>query len=127
MTENDVVEILHKFIAKKFLLVCFICGYRYQTLADFLRYTNHVGKPVSYDAEMGNWRPFKPLGAFFMANCSCDTTISINSDGMSLIIMLRMLHWAKKESAKRSISVKELLEGIRNKIDQLELDQADSE
>lgn len=117
MNENDVVEILRDFISKKFPKDCPNCGKHYHSLAEYLRTTTHVGKPVSYDADQDNWLPKKPLGTLSLSNCSCGSTLAIDSKGMGLITMWRLLNWARTETKARGITTSELLEELRNKID----------
>ena len=117
MTEDDVVETLRVFISSKFPKVCPKCHRRFNSLADYLQNTTHAGKPVSYDAESGDWKPFRPVGTLSYANCSCGTTLAISSRGMKLIMMWRLMGWARKETRGRNISVEELLTQLRYKID----------
>jgi len=115
--EDDVVEILRDFISKKFPKDCPVCKKRYNSLAEYLRNTTHVGKPVSYDADQKDWMPEKPLGTLSMANCSCGNTLVIESSGMGLITMWRLLNWVRTETRARGITTSELLEDLRNEID----------
>jgi hypothetical protein len=46
---------------------------------------------------------------------------------MGLMVMWRLLRWARRESARRNISVGELLDGVREKIDRQVLRQADED
>ena len=96
---------------------CSKCGRRFESLRDYLENTEHVGLPVSYDAEAGDWMPFEPIGTVSLANCSCDTTIAISSRKMNLITMWRLMRWARKECVIRCISMRQLLEHIRLEID----------
>ena len=118
MEEKDVVQLLKVFISNKFPMECSNCGICYPSLAEYLRKTIHVGKPVSYDAEMENWQPLNPIGTLSTANCPCGTTLSITSNGMNLVTMWKLLHWARKESKIRGVETSTLLESIRNKIDE---------
>jgi hypothetical protein len=95
-----------------------MCEHRFLTLKDYLEYTTHLGKPVSYDAEKGDWQPHEPLGTLSYANCRCGTTLTISSHGMGLFTMWRLLLWARKESWSRKMSVSDLLDDLRQKIDQ---------
>ena len=94
-----------------------MCEHRFLTLKDYLEYTTHLGKPVSYDAEKGDWQPREPLGTISYANCRCGTTLTISSHGMGLLTMWRLLLWARIQSWRRKISVRDLLDDIRTKID----------
>ena len=118
MKEKDVIDITRKFISKKFPKRCSSCGKVYTSLSDYLRNTTHMGKPISYDADVGDWQPIEPIGTFSLANCSCGSTLSIDSKGMNLITMWRLMHWARKETKKRNIEIRDLLDDLRNKIDE---------
>ncbi|MGW8370225.1 MAG: hypothetical protein ACWGPN_16295 [Gammaproteobacteria bacterium] len=117
MNEDDVVTIVRAHIERKFPMTCSKCGRRFASLRDYLLNTTHVGSPVSYDAELTDWRPRLPIGTMSFANCRCGTTLSISSQGMGLMAMWRLLRWARKESLQRNISTRELLDGVRSKID----------
>jgi hypothetical protein len=118
MNENDVVQILRDFISKEFPQECQCCGQRFGSLAEYLRITTHVGKPISYDAEEGNWRPERPIGTSSFANCLCGTTLAITSRGMNLNTLWRLMGWARKETKERGIKVSDLLLDLRRKIDE---------
>jgi hypothetical protein len=117
LNEHDVVAIVRAHIETKFPKSCSKCGRTFASLKEYLQTTTHVGNPVSYDADLKSWRPFKPVGTLSFANCKCGTTLALSSDGMGLVVMWRLLRWARKESATRNISVGELLDGVREKID----------
>ena len=117
MNEHDVVAVVRAHIETKFPKVCTKCGRTFASLKEYLQCTTHVGSPISYDADMKNWRPWKPVGTLSFANCPCGTTLAVSSDGMGVIVMWRLLRWARRESARRNISVGELLDGVRQKID----------
>lgn len=125
MNENTVVEILRSFIDKQFPKVCPNCDRRFSTLKEYLQETTHLGKPISYDADMGEWQPEKPLGTLSFSNCPCGNTLVISSEGMGLITMWRLLIWAKRETRIRGISTEDLLAHIREKIDKQALHEED--
>jgi len=118
LNEVEVVEIVRKHVERQFPMSCSTCGHRFASLKEYLEYTTHLGNPISYDAESGNWRPWEPVGTVSFANCRCGTTLCISSEGMGLLTMWRLLRWARKESSRRGIRVSELLDGIRREIDQ---------
>ncbi|MDP6526493.1 MAG: hypothetical protein QGH15_19955 [Kiritimatiellia bacterium] len=118
MEENDVIEIVKEFIATKFPKECECCGRRYDSFADFLHNTFHLGKPMSYDAESGDWQPVEPLGTLSMATCSCGTTLAISSSGMNVKTLWRLMKWAKTETEERGISPGELLNTLRSRTDE---------
>ena len=105
MNEHDVVAVVRAHIETKFPKVCTKCGRTFASLKEYLQGTTHVGNPVSYDADMKNWNPFKPVGTLSFANCPCGTTLAVCSDGMGVIVMCRLLRWARRESDRRNISV----------------------
>lgn len=127
MNEDDVVAVVRAHIETKFPKVCSKCGRTFASLKEYLQSTTHVGSPISYDADLKKWRPRQPVGTLSFANCRCGTTLAVSSDGMGLIVMWRLLRWARRESARRKISVGELLVGVREKIDRQVLGQTDEE
>lgn len=118
MREAEVVRIVRKHVEQKFPMDCSTCGHSFASLKEYLEYTTHMGNPVSYDAEAGDWQPRDPVGTLSFANCRCGTTLSVSSHGMGLLTMWRLLRWARGESSSRGISVGELLEDLRKKIDE---------
>jgi len=121
MNEAEVIGIMREYLATQFPKGCQCCGRQYNSLAEYLRETTHVGKPMSYDAEMGDWQPTTPMGTLSMANCSCGTTLTITSAGMDLITLHRLMNWAREETGFRGIGLSELLEDLRTKIDKIVL------
>jgi hypothetical protein len=117
MTEEQVIHTVRTYIEKQFPKECKNCGYRYGSLKEYLKTTVHIGAPHSYDAEGENWQPAKPLGTYSFADCKCGNTLVIGSSRMNVATMCRLLWWAKKEKAKRGITVNELLIDLREKID----------
>jgi hypothetical protein len=117
LNEHDVVAVVRAHIETKFPKVCTKCGRTFASLKEYLQITTHVGNPVSFDADMKRWSPFRPVGTLSFANCPCGTTLVVSSDGMGVTVMWRLLRWARRESARRNISVGELLDGVRKKID----------
>lgn len=115
--ENDIVEILREFISKQFPKECRGCGRRYDSLAEYLRKTIHIGTQVTYDAKVGDWQPDEPIGAVTLANCSCGSTLGINSSEVDIATMRRLINWAKKETGIRDIKISDLLEDLTRKID----------
>jgi hypothetical protein len=118
MNEKKAVEIIRRFIEKQFPKECPNCHRRFMTLKEFVQETTHVGNPVSYDADLGEWQPEKPLGTYSYSNCPCGNTLIISSDKMGLFMMWRLLYWARGEIRKRGISPEDLLVHIREKIDE---------
>ncbi len=118
LSDEEVVRIVTAFIDEKFPKTCPSCDRVYDSLADYLQSTIHVGNPVSYDAELADWEPSKPLGTFSLANCQCGTTLSIGTQGMKLRTMWRLLLWARVETQRQGICSQELLASLRRKIDE---------
>jgi hypothetical protein len=125
MNEDAVVEILQSFISKQFPKICSNCNMKFDTLKEYLQKTTHLGKPVSYDANMDEWQPEKPLGAMSYANCVCGNTLVIGTKGMGLMTMWRLLSWARTETRNRGISTQDLLAHLREKIDERVLQDAE--
>ena len=118
MDKAHAVKIVREFISRQFPKDCVCCGKHYASLREYLGQTTHVGKPISYDAEKEDWNPTDPVGTFSMDNCACGTTLAIDSDGMELNTLWELMDWAKSESEKRGMSVRDILENLRTAIDQ---------
>jgi hypothetical protein len=127
LNEDDVTAVVRAHIETKFPKICSKCGRTFASLKEYLQGTTHVGDPISYDADLKKWRPCRPVGTLSFANCPCGTTLAISSDGMGLMVMWRLLRWVRKESARRNISVGELLNSVREKIDRQVLGRADED
>ncbi|HEX4996954.1 MAG TPA: hypothetical protein VFY29_01940 [Terriglobia bacterium] len=124
MREADVVQTVRKHIESQFPKTCPACRRIFPTLADYLRSTVHVGDPVSYDAELKDWMPMRPLGTFSLAICPCGSTMSITSKGIGLFTMWRLLRWSRAEAARQGTTTRTVLARLRRKIDQQVLDEA---
>ena len=127
MVDNKVIKIIRTHVENQFPMNCSMCNHRFASLKEYVEYTIQSGKPISYDADRGNWRPLKPFGTFSLRNCQCGTTLSLSSHGMRLATLWRLLQWGKKESLDRGITVSELLDDIRKKIDYQVLSQKETE
>ena len=118
MIENKVIDLIVDYLLENYPQQCPNCGQRFSSLKEYLLCTTPVGKPISYDAEDENWMPEKPVGTFALANClQCGTTVSLNSVRMSRLHNWLLLNWAKRTTRKRNITISDLLEELRTKID----------
>ena len=117
MTESEAVDLIKAYIESQFPKSC-KCGRHFNSLRDYLQSTTHLGSPVSYDAAQGNWLPRNPIGTISLANCACGSTIGISTYKMGLLLMWRLMRWAKRETKKRNITTSELLTHLRTQIDQ---------
>ncbi len=126
MEESDIIEALSAFISTKFPKECPCCGRRYETFADYLRNTEHLGEPISFDADEGDWEPRKPLGTLSMANCACGTTLAIDASGLRLPLLWRMMRWARRETSARGVTTSVLLSDLRERIDAAVLGEDDA-
>jgi hypothetical protein len=117
MNEDDVVRIVRSYIEGLFPRVCPNCGRRFASLRDYLETTTHVASPILYD-DLREGVPDRPLGPMSLANCTCGTTLTVSSSGIPTAQIVVLLTWARAESNRRSITVRELLRHIRDRIDQ---------
>lgn len=114
--EAEVVAAMRKHLEGHFPLVCPLCQRRYPTLHDYLQNTEHQGDAIPFDAELGNWRPRRPIGTVTLANCRCGNTLSLSSEGLPLIQLWRLLNWARIETQRRKQTPRELLNYLREVI-----------
>ena len=117
MTEEDAVAATRAHIQTQFPKICGACGRRFESLRDYLENTSHLGAPVSYDAEVGDFRPLEPLGTLTLATCRCGTSLSISSAGMPLLTVWRLLAWARREARRRDVGLSEVIARVRARID----------
>lgn len=118
LTETEVVRVIHEHILGLFPRSCPNCGQVFNTYREYLEKTTPIGQPVSYDIEMGEWRPTEANGNFSFANCHCGNTLSLNSRGMPLTQIWQVLGWVKAESEKRQVPVSEILSYLRQEVRQ---------
>ncbi len=116
MSEAEVVEAMRRHLEGQFPLTCPFCQHRYATLRDYLQNTKHQGDAIPYDAELGRWRPLRPIGTVTLANCPCGNTLGLTSEGMPLLQLWKLLHWARNETKKRQQTPRELLNYLREVI-----------
>lgn len=121
MTEAEVIAEMRNHLESKFPKPCRVCGRVYTNLRDYLRHTTHVGQPFSYDEGVEVFHAAKPMGAASLANCSCGNTLSIDSDGMSLITLWRLMCWLRSEMTRRRQNASGVLEDLRRAVDQATL------
>jgi hypothetical protein len=116
MNEDDVVRIVRSYIEGLFPRVCPNCARRFASLREYLETTTHLASPILYD-DLTQDVPEKPLGPMSLANCTCGTTLTVSSSGIPTAQIVVLLTWARAESSRRSITVRELLRHIRDRID----------
>ena len=116
MNEDDVVRIVRTYIEGLFPRVCPNCARRFASLREYLETTTHLASPILYD-DLTEGVAEKPLGPMSLANCACGTTLTVSSSGIPTAQMVVLLTWARAESRRRSITVRELLRHIRDRID----------
>jgi hypothetical protein len=118
LSDAEVICIVRKHIESRFPKDCLSCGRRYDSLADYLLRTTHVGDPVSGDKPFGDILPVTLVGTISYANCPCGSTLAIHSAGLDLMTMWRLLRWAAASTSRRGVSTGELLRDIRRRIDE---------
>jgi hypothetical protein len=115
MTEDEVVQILREYFEGLFPKAC-SCKRSFATLREYIQITERIGLPMSYDAELANWKTTQPIGSVALANCPCGSTLGLSTESMPLSLRLELLNWVRIETQRRRISPSELLEHLRDKI-----------
>ncbi|MGA9777109.1 MAG: hypothetical protein ACLPRE_02240 [Limisphaerales bacterium] len=116
MTEAEVVRIVREYFESLFPRICPNCDRRFDTLWEYILITKRIGPPVSYDAELGDWKTTQPIGSVAQANCPCGSTLALSTEDMALPQRLALLNWVKTETQRRGASPSELLEYLRDKV-----------
>ena len=119
---DDAARLVRAHIERKFPKTCNTCGRVFSNLPDYIRGTRHVGQPVSYDAALNDWRPKDPIGTHAIALCSCGTSVAIDSSGMSLVTLWRLMRFARSETSRRGVTMSEFLAGIRAEVERQALE-----
>lgn len=57
MNEEKIIQIMRDHLMVQFPKDCPSCGKRFETFSEYLRSKDHVGLPISYDAELNDWEP----------------------------------------------------------------------
>jgi hypothetical protein len=125
MTDAEAIRIMREHVERLFPKKCPNCQRSFVTLREYVLATKPLGATLSYDAEAGDWNPAEPVGTTAMANCPCGTTLTLTSDGISLMKMWRLLNWARVERKRRGIKQDQLLTYIRGEIRKQVLSEAE--
>ena len=117
MTFDEAVSLVRAHVEAQFPKACPQCARVFGSLPEYLRGTRHVGAPHSYDAELGDFTPEKPIGTHSIACCPCGTSMSIGSAGINPLTFSRLMTFAFSETRRRGMTVAELLAEVRDEID----------
>ena len=93
-----------------------MCQHRYATVRENLQNTEHHGDAIPFDAELGNWRPLRPVGTVTLVQQPLRDTLFLSSEGMPLTQLWRLLNWARIETKKRQQTPRELLNYLGGEI-----------
>jgi hypothetical protein len=124
MTEAEVVQTVRQYFESLFPKTCPNCNRCFATLREYILNTKRIGRPKSYDAELGDWKTARLLGSVALANCSCGSTLALSTEGMALPQRLALLNWVRIETQQRGVSPSDLLESLRDEVRKQVLDDA---
>jgi hypothetical protein len=116
LTEAEVIRLIREHLEGQFPKLCSVCNRSYGSFREFLMITKPVGSTMSYDADMNDWKPVKPLGTSTYVNCPCGNTLCLSSQGMRLRLLWRLMNWARVETQSRGQTLEELLNYLREEI-----------
>ena len=116
MTEEEFIQLNYEHYSSLFPRRCSGCARTFGSLREYITSTRPVGATISYDAELGEWRTERPLGAAALANCPCGSTVALTTEGIPLEDIQRMLEWIKVETEKRGVTSAELLGYVREQV-----------
>ena len=127
MFYDEAVSVIRAHVERKFPKTCSLCGRVFSNLADYLRGTRPIGQPVSYDAALDDWKPKDPIGTYSMVVCACGTSLGIDSSGMPLVMLWRLMRFARTETRRRGVTVSAFLGEIRSEVERQVLAAADAQ
>ena len=116
LTDDEMIRINYEHYAGLFPRTCASCGRTFASLREYIQLTQRIGATISYDAELGEWKTTKPLGAAALSNCPCGSTLALTTEGLPLETIQAMLEWIRVETAKRRQTPEQLLDYIRNEV-----------
>ncbi len=116
LTEAECVRLVHRYIEGLFPKTCPHCQRIFPTYRDYLRNTKHIGLPISYDVEFGDWKPAQSTGNLSLANCACGTTLALSSEKMPVAQIWQVLNWVKVETERRGCHVGDVLGFLRDEV-----------
>ena len=116
LTEAEAIRAMRRHLEGRFPKICPNCQRRYASLQEYVQATQPIGETLSYDGELGDWNPAKPLGTVALANCPCGNTLSLTSHGMPVPQLMQLLEWARIETKRQGITLQVLLGQARNEI-----------
>lgn len=116
LTEHQVIAIVRRHLETQFPKTCSCCGLVFDSLAEYVENTTSIGDPVSVDAEARDWRPAEPVGTMAFSNCRCGTTLTLGSDGLSLLTLWSLLGWVRVTTQRRGVTSRQLLGYLRDRI-----------
>lgn len=126
-TFEQVVRVARAHVESWFPRPCPSCGRSFESLADFLRATKHIGQPISYDAELGDWQPEEPIGTVGMSCCPCGSTLSVTTDDMDRDTLWALLEFVRRDTAETGRTVSQLLADVRTEVDRRVLADAEGD
>ena len=117
LREDQVIDFIRADFESQFPKSCAVCGHLFKSVKEYIENTVHIGQPCSYDAHMQDWQPNRPLGVFAFSKCNCGNTLTLCSSSVEDETMRQLLAWFKKEGQRRSVSISELLNDLRAKVE----------
>ena len=118
LTEDQVIHIIRENVEIQFPKDCAVCGHRFCSFKEYIKGTDQLGKPRSYDADEQIWQPHDPIGIFSFSKCKrCENTLTLDSYKSNVATIQQLLGWIKEEVMRRSIMVDELLDDLRVKVE----------
>lgn len=122
MLFDQAVRLCRAHAERKFPKTGGMCGRVFANLPEYLRGTRYVGEPISYDAMADDWKPKDPIGTFAIALCHCGTSMSLDTKGMSLVTLWRLMALARREARRSDGTVSAFLARLRAEIEKQALE-----
>ncbi len=116
MNEDEIIQRIREHFEGLFPKVCPNCGRCFASLREYILDTKRIGTTICHDAEIGDWKTTRPIGAAAHSNCPCGTTMVLTSEGMQVSQINLVLKWIKEETKRRGLSPMELMDSIRDEI-----------
>lgn len=116
--EDEIIGFIRAYIDTLFPKTCPQCGRTYENLREYVMGTTPVGEAISYDLELGELSPERPVGAIALAQCPCGKSLALATTDRKVSDVHFVLKWVRAEAERRGQAIPELINDIRMKIRQ---------
>ncbi len=125
MTESEMITAIRAHTEAQFPRACPTCGHHFRDLEAWVRGTESVGEPRSFDADFGHWRPLSPIGTQVLVNCACGSSLALDTRGLPLLTLWGTMAWARDRAELEGTTLGAVLQELRERIRAMVLEDSE--